>query len=120
MTIPDPNLGRPLSGTGTDVDKPDNVQDVIPPTERNQDPLLTDRTRNMASGNVEPKPEDRAEPLPERVYAPASERVPKEPVEGHRQVIEHPDPSTPERAAAGAGQTEPSFARVSRPGNQDY
>jgi len=103
------------------VDNNDNVQDVIPPTERNQDPVLTDQTRNLASGNVEPKAADRAEPVAERVYAPASERVPKEPVPGHREVIEHTDPATPERAAAAtAGDGEPTFARVARPNNPTY
>jgi hypothetical protein len=80
-----------------------------------------DEARNMASGNVEPKAEDRAEPVAERIYAPASERVPKEPVEGHRQVIENTDPGTPERAAAAqTNETEAPFARVSRPGEQRY
>jgi len=60
------------------------------------------------------------------VFAPASERVPKEPVPGHRAMIEHPDTSTPERQAAEAAETveaaanpEPTFTRVARPSNHD-
>jgi len=96
----------------------ENTQDVIPPTERNQDPLRTEQTHALETGSVEPKPVDRAEPT-ERVYAPASERVPREPVPGHRDFIEHPDTHTPERMAAGQAEpeasTEPSFTRVARP-----
>jgi hypothetical protein len=58
-------------------------------------------------------PETEAAPT-ETVYAPASERVPVPPVPGHRDMIEHPDASTPERVAA-AGASEPPFARVPRP-----
>jgi hypothetical protein len=36
-------------------------------------------------------------PAGERVYAPASERVPREPAPGHREVIQHMDSRTPER-----------------------
>src|SRR5262245_30156785 len=50
----------------------------------------------------------------ERVYAPATERVPKEPVPGHRTYVEHTDEGTPERQAT-TGPGEPSFARVERP-----
>jgi len=117
MTFPDPNLGRPLSRPGTDVENAENVQDVIPPTERNQDPLRVEQAHDLHTGNVEPKPSDRAEPIAERVYAPASERVPKQPVPGHREVIEHTDTHTPERQAAAAEDTEPTFTRVPRPSN---
>src|SRR5438445_6997545 len=52
------------------------------------------------------------------VYAPASERVPVNPVAGHRDFIEHPDTHTPEREAANGPSMdtgEPTFARVARP-----
>ena len=117
-SFPDPNLGRPLYRPGSDVDT--NVPDIVPPTERNQDPMRSAQSRDLASGNVEPKPEDRAESVAERVYAPASERVPKQPVPGHREVIEHTDTHTREREAAtpmGNGE-EPSFTRVARPSVQ--
>jgi len=57
-------------------------------------------------------------PVAERVYAPASERVPVEPVPGHRELTDHPDTHTPERAgqaATPAASTEPPFTRVTRP-----
>jgi hypothetical protein len=50
------------------------------------------------------------------------ERVPREPVAGHRDFVEHPDPATPERQAAAAisqpgteSASEPAFTRVARP-----
>jgi hypothetical protein len=66
---------------------------------------LTDEERQAA---------DREAPVGERVYAPASERVPVEPVAGHRAFVEHTDMQTPERQAAEM-PFEPSFTRVSRP-----
>jgi hypothetical protein len=57
-------------------------------------------------------------PSTERVYAPASERVPVDPVPGHRNFTDHTDAHTPEREAAGyapSAGTEPTFARVTRP-----
>jgi hypothetical protein len=57
--------------------------------------------------------------LPERVYAPASERVPKAPVPGHRDFVERTDESTPERQAVGS-PTEPTFTRVERPSQQPW
>ncbi|MBV9326174.1 MAG: hypothetical protein JO352_20615 [Chloroflexi bacterium] len=56
-------------------------------------------------------PESEA-PIAEPVYAPASERVPKT-VPGYGDVVSHTDPATPERQAA--VESEPSFARVTRP-----
>ncbi len=43
------------------------------------------------------------------VYAPASERVPKEPLPGDREIVDHMDSTTSERRAAGA-QTETAAA----------
>jgi hypothetical protein len=102
---------------------PGNVQDVIPPTERNQDPLVTEMTHGLTAESARPlteeerKAADRDAPAGERVFAPASERVPVKPVEGHRDFIEHPDTHTPEREAAGVSQSteEPTFTRVARP-----
>jgi hypothetical protein len=55
----------------------------------------------------------------QRVYAPASERVPVEPVPGHRDFVEHPDQNTPEREmVGGAPGPEPAFTRVARPSTQ--
>jgi len=112
MTFGDPNLGRPFGRPDTDTDTANNVQDVIPPTERNQDPLRSEQAHNLTTGNVQPKADDQAAPIAERVYAPASERVPKEPVPGHREVLEHTDTHTPEREAI--AESEPSITRVPR------
>ena len=125
MTFPDRRLDRPLEPPEV---RSENVQDVIPPHERNQDPersthnLVTESARPLSDD--ERKAADRDTPVGERVYAPASERVPREPAPGHRDFVEHPDTRTPERQAAAssatatiAGQEEPSFTRVARPSN---
>ncbi|HEV7664341.1 MAG TPA: hypothetical protein VGQ62_12445 [Chloroflexota bacterium] len=123
MAFPDPSLERPLERPRGN---PDNLQDVVPPTERNLDPER-DRVEHGLSfegsrplTDDEKKAADRDGPVAERVYAPASERVPVEPVPGHRDFVEHMDTHTPEREAAGQAtpshsSSEPSFARVSRP-----
>jgi len=95
-----------------------------------QDPQRT--TQELVSEGARPlteeerKAADRDPGVAERVYAPASERVPKT-VEGHRDVIEHTDTGTPERQAMPEGTTsptssptwtstaEPTFTRVPRP-----
>jgi len=115
MTLPDPSLDR--SGI-----EPANRQDIVPDTERNQDPGREGVMHELETGGGRPltreekEAAEHDEPVPERVYAPASERVPREPVPGHRDFVEHTDPTTPERQAAGAAMPdEPSFARVARP-----
>lgn len=121
MSIPDPNLER--SGA-----HPENVQDIIPPTERSQDIAITQAMHGLSSDASRPltederKAADRDAPVGERVYAPASERVPVEPMPGHREFTEHTDTHTREREAAGTGSGqpatgggEPSFTRVTRP-----
>jgi hypothetical protein len=120
MTFPDrSSLERPLESPASGSE---NTQDVIPPTERNQDPERTDITRDLSAEASRPLTEDERKAadvgatVGERVYAPASERVPREPVPGHREVVEHTDTHTPERIAAGqADEAEPSFTRVPRP-----
>ncbi|MBV9547215.1 MAG: hypothetical protein JOY61_22830 [Chloroflexi bacterium] len=97
--MPDPNLEKEAIG-------PSNIQDRVPPTERGEDierdalthSLLTDSSRPLTSEEKEAAEHDR--PVGERVYAPASERVPKEPVPGHRDVVQSTDTDTPERHAA--------------------
>jgi hypothetical protein len=95
-----------------------------------QDPQRT--TQELVSEGARPlteeerKAADRDSGVAERVYAPASERVPRT-VEGHRDVIEHTDTGTPERQAMDIDKTstsptwtsnpEPTFTRVARPGN---
>jgi hypothetical protein len=75
-----------------------------------------------SESNLDRPPGDDETTVGERVYAPASERVPKEPVPGHRDMVEHPDTDTPERQAAAddpsmpaGASSEPPFARVARP-----
>jgi hypothetical protein len=93
-----------------------------------QDPQRA--TQELVSEGARPlteeerKAADRDPGVVERVYAPASERVPRT-VEGHRDVIEHTDSGTPERQAmgeassspVGTSNAEPSFTRVPRPSN---
>jgi hypothetical protein len=123
MTFPDRRLDGPIEPPET---RSENRQDVVPVSERNQDPqrstheLVTESARPLT--DEERKAADRDSGIAERVYAPASERVPKT-VEGYRDVIEHPDNGTPERQAIGQPSTspamtsdaEPSFTRVPRP-----
>jgi hypothetical protein len=122
MTLPDPSLDRP----GGDEQ---GVQDRLPPSERNQDQQRTELTHGLAVDGSRPLTAEEREaaehdaPVGERVYAPASERVPVEPVAGHRDFVVHTDDSTPERQAVATDTTtstdttEPSFTRVERPRN---
>jgi hypothetical protein len=122
MTFPERRLDWPVEPPAT---ASENTQDVIPPTERGKDPQRTDITHGLETDVSRPLTDDerraaeRGTQVAERVYAPASERVPREPVAGHRDVVEHPDTRTPERVAASQGEpegsTEPSFTRVPRP-----
>jgi hypothetical protein len=98
MTLPNPGLDRQVAG-------PEHVQDEIPATERGQDvgrgaashDLVSDVARPLTKAEREAAEHDT--PVAERVYAPASERVPKEPLPGHRDMVEHTDTATPEREA---------------------
>jgi hypothetical protein len=125
MTFQDQRLGGPIEPP--EPPSP-NRQDVVPVSERNQDPmrstneLVTEAERPLT--DAERKAADQDTGISERVYAPASERVPRT-VEGYRDVIEHPDNGTPERQAIAQSSTspamtsdaEPSFTRVARPNN---
>jgi hypothetical protein len=104
------------------------VVDRLPPSERGQDEARTEVTHQTGSSrpltSEEREAAEQDAPLPERVYAPASERVPKEPVPGHRDMVEHTDTHTPERQAAADDPSatasvgaEPPVARVARPGS---
>jgi hypothetical protein len=112
MTQPQPEHNNELS-----------ERDRLPPTERGQDPERTEAMHGLAVEDARPLTSDERRaaendtPLPERVYAPASERVPKEPVPGHRDFVEHTDESTPERQAVST-ESEPPFTRVERPSSQ--
>src|SRR5918911_292551 len=108
MTLPDPSLDHPF-GPG------DQLQDRLPPTERDEDPQRAEFTRELTTGEARPLTADERhaaeydQPRAERVYAPASERVPKEPVPGHRDFIEHTDPATPERQSVATVYAEPDL-----------
>jgi hypothetical protein len=117
MAFTDSRIPRPEPPAG-------NVQDVIPASERNQDPLTTEIIDELTAESAQPltdeerKAADREAPAGQTVYAPASERVPVNPVPGHREFVEHPDTHTPEREAAAhdsSESSEPSFTRVARP-----
>jgi hypothetical protein len=128
MTLPynaegDPIASPPLGDTPV-RDAP--VQDVVPRGERNQDELRSEITQEVTSFPSRPLTHEEKEaaehdvPRGERVYAPASERVPKPPVPGHRELVEHPDEATPERQAApgphdGTVHRSPSRRRVRVP-----
>ena len=116
------------------------MQDVLPPSQRGQD--LDHSTHDLVTESARPlteeerKAADRDTSPGERVYAPASERVPRT-VAGYRDVVEHVDTATPERQASGTmpdmyttpstsmpsggmpssdmRSDEPSFTRVPRP-----
>jgi hypothetical protein len=122
MTFPERRLDRPLDPPETHSE---NTQDVVPTTERGQDPersmhtLVNEGSRPLT--DEERKAADRSNATAgERVYAPASERVPKT-VPDYGDVVTHTDTATPERQAANpqTGQwpqaSEPSFTRVPRP-----
>lgn len=101
---------------------------MIPPSERSQDSersahdLVNQTARPLT--DEEKKAADRDTPVGERVYAPASERVPRDPVPGHRDFVDRTDTSTTERQSATSTVTptmtetpsEPTFTRVPRPG----
>jgi hypothetical protein len=98
MTFPDTSLER----TGVDPD----VTAMIHGADAEQAHGGPDSDKATSEGA--------AAPIAERVYAPASERVPVAAVPGHRDMVEHTDEHTPERVAAGLS-SEPSFTRVDRP-----
>lgn len=115
MTFFDSRIAKPMETPRT---TPGNTQDVVPPTERGQDPerneeeLALEGSRPLS--DEERKAADRETPVGERVYAPASERVPRT-VPGYGDVVERTDTSTPERQATPTPGSEPSFTRVPRP-----
>lgn len=126
MTYPDRRLEGPIEPPDTHSE---NTQDVVPASERSQDPQRT--TRDLVAESSRPLTDDERQAadrdpgIAERVYAPASERVPRT-VEGYRDVTENTDTGTPERQAVGQTPAspptnsggEPSFTRVPRPGGE--
>jgi len=105
--FPERGMERPLDPPEA---RAENIQDVIPPTERSQDPersmhsLLNDSARPLT--DEERKAADRGNAAAgERVYAPASERVPKT-VPDYGDVVTNMDAATPERQAAGQSATQ--------------
>ena len=51
MTIPDPNLER-------SAENAENVRGIIPPTERNQDPAVTDAMHGLSTDVARPLTDD--------------------------------------------------------------
>jgi hypothetical protein len=92
-------------------------------TQSTTDELIKEGARPLT--DEERKAADRDPGVAERVYAPATERVPRI-VEGHRDVVEHTDTGTPERQAAGESSpasawtstAEPASVRVPRPSTE--
>jgi hypothetical protein len=101
----------------------ESLRDIIPPTERNEDPARSEASNGLTLGGSRPlteeerKAADRDPGVAERVYAPASERVAVDPLPGHRDFVSHPDTHTPEREAAGV--TRPSETPVYPAYNDD-
>ncbi len=133
MQFPDRRLERPLDAPQAPSE---NRQDVIPPTERSQDPERS--TRDLVNESARPLTDEERKAadhddavVGQRVYAPASERVPRT-VDGYGDVVDHTDMATPERAASAREMpsmtgsepmdqtpprtnSEPNFTRVPRP-----
>jgi len=80
---------NPISERGEDYERDEFMRELEQQPSR---PLTGDETRAAAadSGSVR------------SVYAPASERVPVEPLPGDREIMDHVDTLTAERRAAGA------------------
>jgi hypothetical protein len=101
MPTPDPYF---TGGRTEPESRPQSAPGVLTPLDRGQDPERDQAEHELAAGAARPVDERDTEQIIEdeiartqRVYAPASERVPREPVPGHRDLVEHPDPATPER-----------------------
>lgn len=93
----------PLSAT------PDTrASGVVPPNERNVDPARAGTMDSLTAGPARPLGREEREAAAkattpgERVYAPASERVPIPPAPGHEQMVSRIDTNTAERRAASA------------------
>ena len=96
---------------------------MLPPSERGQDPARQALEHGLAAEPSHPLTDDEAEAAKhdpgraERVYAPASERVPKPPTRGDRALVEGGMAARREEAHAGAAAApaEPSAASPSGP-----
>ena len=102
---------------GPDRDRPrdDRPPGIVPASERGQDPLREEIEHELGSGMVPPELEHDHDHTVEdeiaktqRVYAPPSERVPREPLPGHRDLVEHTDDATPERQSAHPTKDQPN------------
>lgn len=110
MTMPyDPLLGTTEAGAlDRPADRPVEAagkHGVLPATERGKDSGRSDALRELEGGSARPLSDEEREaaerdhPPGERVYAPASERVPRDPIPGHAEIVSEIDESTPERRA---------------------
>ena len=105
----DPRAHTPLTADEAVGAEP-LAADMLPPTEREHDPQRSGYMRSLEDQPAHPLTDEEKEAakhdpgVSERVYAPASARVPKEPVPGHDDIVDAADPNTPERRAAGWSQ----------------
>jgi hypothetical protein len=85
------------------MDHQPTARGVLPDTERGQDPAREAYERGLTDEPSRPLTDDERDveryeaehenpARDERVYAPASARTPKEPMEGDREIIEHDEP----------------------------
>ncbi len=105
MTFPDSFEDEELLGSQA---PPERTEGVNPVSERGEDEArdefmreLEDQPSRPLTGDEKRAAEDDAERAPS-VYAPASERVAKEPLPGDRERVGHMDPTTSERKGADA------------------
>lgn len=107
MTLPYNAAGVDTDTVAQPTSPSPSGQDVVPSAERGEDERRSAIDHDLTTLPSRPLTHDEQQaaehdnPPAERVYAPASARVAKPPVPGHRDMIEHTDPSTPERRAAG-------------------
>lgn len=107
-------LGGAPAGVPAEAPTQETTPGVRPPGERDQDEARSDMERGLASDPARPLSDEEREAaradagVPPRVYAPASERVPKAPLPGHEDLAGHVDPTTPERQAVSDGQASSS------------
>jgi hypothetical protein len=117
---------RPRDVTAPDGEAPaTSTPGVLPPEGRDLDPereaaerALVDEPARPLTADEQQAAQDEA-PRAERVYAPASERVPRTPHPGHVDLVARADPATAERrAVAPADRTDPRWRRSPREGER--
>jgi len=105
----DPSIYAPFGGgpgsTAAGAPAQRTPPDIRPPGERDQDEELAGVERGLLDEPARPLTDEEREAaardpgVAPRVYAPASERVPKPPAPGHEDLAGQVDEDTPERQA---------------------